>query len=140
MDNNLMQGMNNQNNYMNMIYQTGNQMIPQFPSQPDKINILFKTTQAVTTMVTVDYNKTLSDTILLYLKRMNRPDLFNPNSGIFFLFNANKVNIYDQTKVGVLFSGIKGVTTPTIVVNDVQNLIGANLLLYLIKSNLQIFI
>ena len=131
MDNNLMQGMNNQNNYMNMIYQTGNQMIPQFPSQPDKINILFKTTQAVTTMVTVDYNKTLSDTILLYLKRMNRPDLFNPNSGIFFLFNANKVNIYDQTKVGVLFSGIKGVTTPTIVVNDVQNLIGANLLLYL---------
>ena len=127
MGNNMMQGMNAQNNYMNMIYQTGmNQMAPQFSTQPDKINIVFKTTQAVKTMVTVDPDKSLSDTLLLYLKRVNKPELFSPNSGIFFLFNANKVNIYDQTKVGELFNGLKGITTPTIIVNDVQNLIGAN--------------
>ena len=53
---------------------------------------------------------------------MNKPELFAPNSGIFFLYNALKINIYDQRKI-VDFLG--GMSYPTIIVNDVQNLIGA---------------
>ncbi len=130
-NNMMMPNMNCENNYLNMVYQSGmnnNQMNPQFfgqqqfSNQPDKVNIIFKTTQVVITQVTVDFNKSLSDTILLYLKRMNKENLFHPNSGILFLYNAAILNIYDQTKVGVLFNGI---TNPTIMVNDVKNLIGA---------------
>ena len=124
--NNPMMGINfDYNDYLSFIYgggfnfNSGNQQ--QIP-QSDKINILFKTTQGVKTLVTVDFNKSLSDTIYLYLQRMNRPDLYNPNSGIFFLYNANKINIYNKTKVGVFFGQIP---YPVIMVNDLKNLIGA---------------
>ena len=53
---------------------------------------------------------------------MNRPDLFNPNSEIFFLYNANKINIYDKTAVGDYFHGMPN---PIIIVNDLKNFIGA---------------
>lgn len=126
MGNNPMMGMNfDQNNFMSFIYGQGfnfNQGNQQPILQPDKINIIFKTTQAVRTLVTVDFNKPLSDTIYLYLQRVNRPDLFNPNSGIFFLYNANKINIYDKTAVGVFFHGMPN---PIIIVNDLKNFIGA---------------
>ena len=94
----------------------------QFPSSPNMVTIQFKTTQAVKTIVNVECDKTVSETLLLYLKRMNKPELFAPNSGIFFLYNALKINIYDQRKI-VDFLG--GMSYPTIIVNDVQNLIGA---------------
>ena len=87
-----------------------------------KKNIIFKTTQAVKTTITVDMEKTLSDTILLYLKRVNKPELFAPDSGICFLYNAKKLDIYDKTPIGVLFNQIY---SPTIMVTDVLNLIGA---------------
>ena len=129
MNNNGMTGMNfdqMQNNYLNMIYGQGIGMnfnpIQQFPSSPNMVTIQFKTTQAVKTIVNVECDKTVSETLLLYLKRMNKPELFAPNSGIFFLYNALKINIYDQRKI-VDFLG--GMSYPTIIVNDVQNLIGA---------------
>ena len=126
MGNNPMMGMNfDQNNFMSFIYGQGINFNPgnQQPiQQPDKINITFKTTQGVRTTVSVDFNKSLSDTIYLYLQRVNRPDLFNPNSGIFFLYNANKINIYDKTTVGAFF---KGMANPIIIVNDLKNFIGA---------------
>ena len=129
MNNNGMAGMNfdqSQNNYLNMIYGQGIGMNfnpnQQFPSSPNKVTIQFKTTQAVKTIVIVEYDKTVSETLLLYLKRVNKPELFAPNSGIFFLYNAFKINIYDQRKIGDFLGGM---TFPTIMVTDVQNLIGA---------------
>ena len=67
--NNPMMGMNfDQNNFMSFIYGQGfnfNQGNQQPIIQADKVNIIFKTTQAVRTLVTVDFNKPLSDTIYL---------------------------------------------------------------------------
>ena len=129
MNNNGMAGMNfdqSQNNYLNMIYGQGIGMNfnqnQQFPSSPYMVTIQFKTTQAVKTIVNVEYDKTVSETLLLYLKRMNKPELFAKNSGIFFLYNALKIDIYDQRKIGDFLGGI---SYPTIMVNDVKNLIGA---------------
>ena len=126
-NNNGMQGMNfDQLNYLNMIYGQGidfNKFNQQpITSRSNIVTIQFKTTQAVKTIVKVNYDKTVSDTILLYLKRMNKPELFDKSSGIFFLYNANKVDIYDKSKIGDFLGGI---TYPTIMVNDVKNLIGA---------------
>ncbi len=53
---------------------------------------------------------------------MNKPELFDKSSGIFFLYNANEVDIYDKSKIGDFLGGT---AYPTIMVNDVKNLIGA---------------
>ena len=127
MFNNQMGGINfGQNDFSwGMVYGAGtntNQNNQYNQNTPNKKNIIFKTTQAVKTTVTVDLNTTLSDTILLYLKRVNKPELFSPDSGICFLYNAKKLDINDKTPIGVLFSQIY---SPTIMVTDILNLIGA---------------
>ena len=127
MFNNQMGGFNFSNNdaTWGMVYGAGtstNQDNQFNQNNPGKKNIIFKTTQAVKTILTVDLDKTLSDTILLYLKRVNKPQLFAPDSGICFLYNAKKLDIYDKTPIGVLFNQIY---SPTIMVTDILNLIGA---------------
>ena len=102
----------------------GQMQVPIAPGS-NKINIVFKTTANVRTNVVADYGKTVSDIILLYLKRVGREELFKKDSGICFLNNAKKIDIYDKTKVEIYF---KNTSSPLIIVNDVQNLIGARVI------------
>ena len=88
----------------------------------DKVNVVFKTTQGLKINMFVDFGTSISDTILLFLKRVGKPELFHPDSGIYFICNAKKVNIYDQTKIENTFGHQ---INPVIIVNDVKNLIGA---------------
>ena len=94
----------------------------QQPSSNDKVNVVFKTTQGLKINILVNFGTSISDTILLFLKRVGKPELFNPNSGIYFICNAEKVNIYDQTKIENTFAHQ---FNPVIIVNEVKNLIGA---------------
>ena len=105
-------------------FNMGQMQVPIAPGS-NKINIVFKTTANVRTNVVAEYGKTVSDIILLYLKRVGREDLFKKDSGICFLNNAKKIDIYDKTKVEIYF---KNTSSPLIIVNDVQNLIGARII------------
>ena len=91
-------------------------------SSGNKINVIFKTTQSVLTNILIDYGKTMSELIKLYLRRMGKPELFGRNDGVCFLFNATKISFDCQTKVEDFF---QFTFHPTIIVNDVNNLIGA---------------
>ena len=126
MGNNMMPNINNnQNDNLGMVYGSGQNMNQGNQTSyggVTKNNINFKTTAGLQTFVTVDCNKTLSDTILLYLKRVNRENLFKENSGILFLYNAKIINIFDKTTIGDFFGQMPN---PIIMVNDVKNLIGA---------------
>ncbi len=99
--------------------------LDQQESQNDgpKINVIFKTTQGTTTAMVYDYGTTIDKSLEKYLKRVGRPDLYQQKSNkICFLFNAAQLKIGDQTKVENFF---KNVQNPKVVVNDVNNLIGA---------------
>ena len=125
MGNNVNQGMNNPNDIMGLVYGSGqnmNQGNNQSSFTTTKNNIIFKATIGLIVMIPVDLDKTLSDAILLYLRRVDREKLFKKNSGILFLHNAKVIDIYNQTTIRQYFGGF---INPTIVVNDVKNLIGA---------------
>ena len=128
MGNNFMPNMNmGGNDFWQNIYGNGFNM-PQNMNQNqqqdiyDKLNVVFKTTGGLKMNVFVNVGTSISDTILLFLKRVGKTELFRPNSGIYFLCNARKLNIYDKTPIDI-FTG--GQINPVIMVNDVQNLIGA---------------
>ncbi len=90
-----------------------------------KINVIFKTTQGVTHTLVYNYGTTVDQVLKKYLKRVNREDLINDeqNKGkICFLFNAAQLKFGDTTKIEQFF---KGISNPKVVVNDVNNLIGA---------------
>ena len=90
---------------------------------PDnKINCVFKTTQGVVTNLLIDQGKTMSELIKTYLNRMGKPELFGKKDGVCFLFNASKVDFDCNIKVEDFFT-FNG--HPTLIVNDVNNLIGA---------------
>ena len=87
----------------------------------DKKNCIFTTTQGVITNVPVDSNKTMSELIMIYLKRVGKPELFNKKNGVCFLANGKKIPFTCQTKVKDYFPG----SNIKIIVNDINNLIGA---------------
>ena len=91
-------------------------------SQPNKINIVFKTTAKVKTNIVADHGQTMSEVLLLYLKKEGKEKLFKRCSGIFFLFNAQMIDIYDETKVEEFF---KNESNPLIIVNEINFVIGA---------------
>ena len=129
-------GNNNFNQFMNFggnqnllnIYNIGNnqqQNINQGNSCPlfeEYINLVFKTTGGLITNLNVKRGTPVFEALSLYLKRVGKPELFNPNSGIFFLYNARKINLYDNTNIE---NFLKVTMNPTIMVNDDKNLIGA---------------
>ena len=110
-------------NWMNM-YNTANPNQNQNPGMfnTGKINVIFRTTKAVRTNITIDGNKTVSELIQLYFKRIGKPELFQRPMDICFIFNANKMMFNDQTTVQNFF-GYN--FNPFITVNDVKDLIGA---------------
>ena len=111
--------MNNMNNMNNI---NNNMPFPN-PQGQGKINVIFKTTMGVVTNVLIDYGKTMSDLFKVYLKKVDKIELYNTKNTIYFLFNANKVSFTEQAKVEDFFK--ISPTHPTIVVNDVKGLIGA---------------
>ena len=123
-NNNMMLGMNfgGSPSWMSGYGPGINSNMDQMQAGPNKINIVFKTTANVRTNVIADYGQSISDIILLYLKRVGREDLFKKDSGICFLSNAKKIDIFDKTKVEAYF---RNTINPLIIVNDVKNLIGA---------------
>ena len=115
---------NMQNDILGSVYGSGQNINQgnQVSFQKERTNIYFKTTGGLSTMLSVDSDKPLSYAILIYLKRVNREYLYKENSGILFIYNAQKINIYNDTPIGLFFGGLQ---TPVIMVNDVKNLIGA---------------
>ena len=114
-------------NWMNM-YNTAipNQNINPIPNQgmfnSGKINVIFRTTKAVRTNITIDTDKTVSDLIQLYFKRIGKPELFQRPMDICFIYNANKMMFNDQTTIQNFF-GFQ--INPFVTVNDTKDLIGA---------------
>ena len=51
--------------------------------------LVFKTTGGLITNLNVKRGTPVFEALSLYLKRVGKPELFNPNSGIFFLYNAS---------------------------------------------------
>ena len=130
MNNNMMSGMNmGGNEFWKAVYGDGFNM-NQNMNQPDQVNVVFKSTSGLKMMVSVDVGTTVSNTLLLFLKRVGKPELFKPDSGIVFICNARKLNIYDNTKIENLLGGQLNYL---IMVNDVKNLIGA-------KENIQYYL
>ena len=58
----------------------------------------------------------------VYLKKVDKFDLFNKPNTIFFLFNAKIFDFLDDRKLEDVFAFTPN---PTIVVNDIRGLIGS---------------
>ena len=82
-------------------------------------NINFKTTQGVTTNVLINSEESIGKLLLKYLTRIGRQDLLGK---ICFLHNAYQLKFNDNTKIKDFF---KGNPNPKVIVNDVDNMIGA---------------
>ena len=88
-----------------------------------KINVAFTTTQGTKTVMIYKHGTTVGNAFELYLKRVGRPDLINNLQGrLCFIFNAKQVKFAETTKIEDFF---KNYAAPKIIVNDVNNLIGA---------------
>ena len=127
----MMPGMNTGGNmdwasiYNNNILQNNNNINMNnsvFGAPGNKINVVFKTTMGVTTNVLIDRGKTMSYLFEVYLKKVDKYELFNKPNTIFFLFNAKRFDFLDAHKVEDIFSVTPN---PTIVVNDIRGLIGS---------------
>ena len=121
------QGMNIGGNWTSMynIGQTNNNNINnnfQGTQMGNKKNVVFKTTMGIITNVLIDYGKTMTELLKVYLTRVDKMELFNTKNTIAFLFNAKKIDWLDDTKVEIFF---RFTPQPTIVVNDMRGLIGA---------------
>ena len=88
-----------------------------------KLNVIFKTTKGTQTTLVLSHGTTIDTALKKYLKRIGKPELINKkDSMICFLYNAAKLQFGDNTTVEQFF---KFNNNPTVVVNDVNNLIGA---------------
>ena len=88
----------------------------------NKKNVVFKTTMGIITNILIDYGKTMTELLKVYLTRVDKMELFNTKNTIAFLFNFKKIEWLDDTKVEIFF---RFTPQPTIVVNDMRGLIGA---------------
>ena len=88
-----------------------------------KINIIFKTTKGVQHNLILNMSTTVDAALALYLKRVGKPELINNiENKICFLYNAAQLKFGDNTPVGQFFGNSPA---PKVLVNDVNNLIGA---------------
>ena len=91
-------------------------------NSPNKINVVFNTTTGKTLTILIDHGKTVNDLIKIYFMRVEQPDLINREGEICFVYNASKIEFNNQQKVEDFF---RFNSNPSILVNDVHNLIGA---------------
>ena len=90
-------------------------------SKPEKFNAIFRTTKGIRHIIMIDFNKTVSDLIKIYLTRVERPDLFDNPQDVFFICNAKRINNNEQRTIEQYFRDYNGFIT----VNDTKGLIGA---------------
>ena len=91
-------------------------------NQGNKLNIIFKPTSGAKPInILFDYGKTVEELILTFFRRVDRENLFT-EGGVAFLHNAMEINFHNKTKIEDFFPKY---TSPTILVMDVNNLIGA---------------
>jgi len=130
---NLMMDMNNMNNLnMQGLNVGGNEnwlqgynvvkINPNNNNGGNKINCIFNTTTGKTINILIDYGKTIHDLIKIYFARVNKPELINRDQDICFVYNAAKLNFNSNEKVENFF---RFNANPTILVNDIHELIGA---------------
>ncbi len=67
-----------------------------------KINVCFETISRFKKLIIVDYGTSICDMIKKYFNEIGRPELFG-NKYICFIYNASKLNPYDNSKVENLF-------------------------------------
>ena len=123
-NNNWMCGYSAANNFQNqMINQNNNIYNSNFQpqGQDNKINFIFKTSNGKTFNLLFNYGRTVEDLIHTFFKRVDQEDLFT-KGGIAFVYNATQIDYHLQRKVEEFF---KYNSNPTIMVLDVNNLIGA---------------
>ena len=87
-----------------------------------KIEVNFKTNSGKIVNLFFDYETTVSDIILTFLKRIEKPELFCKDQ-ITFICNAIRLNHYDKTKIKDLCLKWNSYKL-SIFVNDINNLIG----------------
>ena len=88
-----------------------------------KCNVAFKTAQGTSQILQLDPDITIGSAITKYLLRVGRDDLIKISEDrIAFLFNAKRYTTKDTISLKKLF---KGFMHATIIVNDINNLIGA---------------
>ena len=90
------------------------------------IIIRFKTTYNYEIFITVNIEDSLGKVIQRFLQRISKMDLIDRlekgDNCMVFIYNAEKIKVNDKRKVKDFF---KYVNSPTIIVNDLCNLIGA---------------
>lgn len=88
----------------------------------NKMNCIFNTTTGKTLNILIDHGKTVNDLVKIYFARVELPDLINRKEDICLVYNATKIDFNSTEKVENFF---KFNPNPTILVNDIHNLIGA---------------
>ena len=119
-----MQGMNvgGNQNWMQG-YNTNNNAVNNNSFSQKKISCMFKsTTGQQPIMILMDHGKTVNDLVKTYFARVGQPDLINTKDAICLLYNATKINFNSTQKIEDFFGSN---SNPQILVNDVNNLIGA---------------
>ena len=93
------------------------------PGRPKK-NIIFKNVNGTVHHIVIDEEASISRLLKIYFNRIGRPELISSMESniICFLYNALKLKIDDKTKVKDFF---KMDPNPKVVVNDINNMIGA---------------
>ncbi len=87
----------------------------------NNINIIFKTSQGLTTKMTYSYGTTINEVLKNYLKQVGRPDLIEDKGRkITFLHNATQLKFGDQTTVEKYFKS----DNQSVTVDDINNIIG----------------
>ena len=93
--------------------------------QGPKMNVVFNTTQGMARNLVLPLGTTVEQALEKYLKSVGKPELIGNQDGkICFLFNAAKLKFGDKTPIEKFF---KGSVNPKVVVNDINNLIGAQI-------------
>ena len=112
---------NNNKDNEEEIWMRGFIMTAEEVNRLNNINIIFKTSQGLTTNMTYSYGTTINEVLNKYLKQVGRPDLIGDKGGkITFLYNATKLEFGDQTTVESKFKS----DNQRVTVVDINNIIG----------------
>ena len=103
------------------LYNTKNRKETGFNQFPGKINAILRTTKGMKLNIYINFDKTVSELINIYFKRVEKPYLFNRPQDICFIYNASRINFNEQKTVEQYFQSFN----VNILVNDVKDLIGA---------------
>ena len=88
----------------------------------DKITLVFKTSPGLTKLISLDSNISVGLAMRKFLLLMGKEELIDSKEEkIVFLYNANKLSINDKKSLKDRIGG----SHASIIVNDVQNIIGA---------------